>query len=174
MKRWRRLAPPHTDPWRPWLAWRGSLTWRITARARGFRVQVIRQGLHIPNEDEYRQLGQPTHRRALVREVVLHANGRPVVLAHSIAAWRDLSGVWRGLRGLGSRPLAEALFTDPLVARGRLEYLRIDPRHPLGRRARQVFGRDFGALWARRSRFVKRGRPLLVTEVFLPELVALG
>ncbi len=92
MKRWRRLAPPHTDPWRPWLAWRGSLTWRITARARGFRVQVIRQGLHIPNEDEYRQLGQPTHRRALVREVVLHANGRPVVLAHSIAAWRDLYG----------------------------------------------------------------------------------
>lgn len=173
MKRWRRLAPPHTDPWRPWLAWRGSLTWRITARARDFRVQVIRQGLHIPNEDEYRQLGQPTHRRALVREVVLHANGRPVVLAHSIAAWRDLSGVWRGLRGLGSRPLAEALFTDPLVARGRLEYLRIDPRHPLGRRARQVFGRDFGALWARRSRFVKRGRPLLVTEVFLPELVSL-
>ncbi len=62
MKRWRRLAPPHTDPWRPWLAWRGSLTWRITARSRGFRVQVIRQGLHIPNEDEYRQLGQPTHR----------------------------------------------------------------------------------------------------------------
>ena len=27
--------------------------------------------------------------------------GEPVVLAHSIAAWRDLSGVWRGLRGLG-------------------------------------------------------------------------
>jgi chorismate--pyruvate lyase len=173
MKRWTRLAPPHTDPWRPWLAWRGSLTWRITARARDFRVQVIRQGLHIPNEDEYRQLGQPTHRRALVREVVLHAGGGPVVLAHSIAAWRDLSGVWRGLRGLGSRPLAEALFTDPLVSRQPLEFVRIDSRHPLGRRARQVFGRDFPALWARRSRFLKHGRPLLVTEVFLPELLAL-
>jgi chorismate--pyruvate lyase len=174
MNRWKRLAPPHADPWRPWLAWRGSLTWRITARARDFRVQVVRQGLHIPNEDEYRQLGQPAHRRALVREVVLHAGGRPVVLAHSIAAWRDLSGTWRGLRGLGTRPLAEALFTDPLVTRGSLEFVRIGPRHPLGRRARQVFGRGFPALWARRSRFVKRGRPLLVTEVFLPELLALG
>jgi chorismate--pyruvate lyase len=137
-------------------------------------VQVVRQGLHIPNEDEYRQLGQPTHRRALVREVVLHAGGRPVVLAHSIAAWRDLSGAWRGLRGLGSRPLAEALFTDPLVSRGALEFVRIDARHPLGRRARQVFGRDLPPLWARRSRFLKHGRPLLVTEVFLPELLALG
>lgn len=174
MNRWKRLAPSHTDPWRPWLAWRGSLTWRITARAGDFRVQVVRQGLHIPNEDEYRQLGQPTHRRALVREVVLHAGGRPVVLAHSIAAWRDLPGAWRGLRGLGSRPLAEALFTDPLVSRGPLEFVRIDSRHPLGRRARQVFGRALPVLWARRSRFLKHGRPLLVTEVFLPELLALG
>ena len=173
MNRWKRLAPSHTDPWRPWLAWRGSLTWRITAHAEDFRVQVVRQGLHTPNEDEYRQLGQPTHRRALVREVVLHAGGRPVVLAHSIAAWRDLSGTWRGLRGLGTRPLAEALFTDPLVSRGALEFVRIDARHPLGRRARQVFGRELPVLWARRSRFLKRGRPLLVTEVFLPELLAL-
>ena len=174
MNRWKRLAPPHADPWRPWLAWRGSLTWRITARARDFRVEVIRQGLHIPNEDEYRQLGQPTHRRALVREVGLHAGGRPVVLAHSIAAWRDLCGTWRGLRGLGTRPLAEALVTDPRGSRGALEFVRIDSRHPLGRRARQVFGRALPVLWARRSRFLKHGRPLLVTEVFLPELLALG
>jgi chorismate--pyruvate lyase len=108
-----------------------------------------------------------------VREVVLHAGGQPVVLAHSIAAWRDLSGVWRGLHGLGTRPLAEALFTDPLVAREALEFVRIDARHPLGKRARRVFGSDFPALWARRSRFVKHGRPLLVTEVFLPPLLGL-
>jgi chorismate--pyruvate lyase len=173
MNRWKRLAPSHPDPWRPWLTWRGSLTWRITARARDFRVEVIRQGLHVPNEDEYSSLGQPAHRRALVREVVLRADGVPVVLAHSIAAWRDLSGVWRGLRGLGSRPLAEALFTDPLVARRPLEFVRIDSRHPLWKRARRVLGRDFPVLWARRSRFVKRGRPLLVTEVFLPALLDL-
>jgi chorismate--pyruvate lyase len=173
MNRWKRLAPPHTDPWRPWLVWRGSLTWRITARAPDFRVQVVRQERRFPNEDEFRQLGQPAHRLALVREVVLHARGRPVVLAHSIAGWRDLSGVWRGLRGLGTRPLAEALFTDPLVRREPLEFVRIDSRHPLGRRARQVFGRDFPVLWARRSRFVKAGRPLVVTEVFLPTLLDL-
>jgi chorismate--pyruvate lyase len=173
MNRWKRLAPPHTDPWRPWLAWRGSLTWRITARSRRFRVEVVRQGLRFPNQDEYRQLGRPARGLVLVREVVLHADGVPVVLAHSTAAWRDLSGAWRAVRGLGSRPLAEALFTDPLVSRRSLEFALIDPRHPLGRRARQVFGRDFPALRARRSRFVRRGRPLLVTEVFLPALLDL-
>lgn len=174
MNRWTRLAPPHTDPWRPWLTWRGSLTWRITARATGFRVQLIRQAIRVPNEDEFRLLGQPAHRRAVVREVVLHAGGRPVVLAHSVAAWRDLSGVWRGLAGLGTRPLAEALFTDPLVERQGLAYARIDPRHPLWRRAVQVLGQPFPVLRARRSRFLKHGRPLIVTEVFLPSILELG
>jgi len=174
MNRWKRLAPPHTDPWRPWLAWRGSLTWRIREREPDLRVRVVRQGPRIPNDDEYRQLGQPTHRRALVREVLLFAKGEPVVLAHSIAAWRDLSGAWRALRGLGSRPLAEALFTDALVKREPLEFVRLDPRHPLWRQARALTGRELPVLWARRSRFVRRGRPLLVTEVFLPALVLLS
>jgi chorismate--pyruvate lyase len=173
MNRWKRLAPAHSNPWRPWLTWRGSLTRLISERAPGFRVQVLRQGPHIPNEDEYRQLGQPAHRRALVREVILHAGGKPIVFAHSIATWRDLSGTWRSVRGLGNRPLAEALFTDPLVRREAMDFARIDSAHPLWRRARRVFAQEFPALWARRSRFVKRGRRLLVTEVFLPALLDL-
>ncbi len=128
----------------------------------------------MPNHDEYRRLKQPAYRRALVREVLLYAGGRPVVLAHSVAAWRDLSGTWRSLRGLGNRPLAEALFTDPLVRREPLEFARIDRRHPLWRRACEVLGRELPTLIARRSRFTKRGRPLLVTEVFLPGLLERG
>ena len=173
MSRWKRLAPPHADPWRAWLTYRGSLTWRITARAGDFRVEVIQQRLRIPNDDEYRALGRPTHKRALVREVILHAGGRPVVLAHSIASRASLFGVWRSLRGLGNRPLAAALFADPLVRRHRLEFARVDRRHPLWKRARAVFGRAFPTLWARRSLFVKRGAPLLVTEVFLPDILRL-
>jgi chorismate--pyruvate lyase len=173
MNRWKRLAPPHTSPWRPWLTWRGSLTWRIVAHSKAFRVERIQQRFRIPNEDEYRVLGRPTHKRALVREVILHADARAVVLAHSVAARRDLFGTWRSLRGLGNRPLAEALFEDPLVRRMALEFRRVDFRHPLWKRACKVFGREFPALWARRSLFRKHGRPLLVTEVFLPELLEL-
>ena len=173
MNRWKRLAPAHANPWRAWLAYRGSLTWRITARAPDFRVEVVQQRLRIPNEDEHRALGRPDHRLALVREVILHAGGRPVVLAHSIAGRRDLFGPWRSLRGLGNRPLAAALFADPRVRRQPLEFARIDRRHPLWRRARRLLGREFPALWARRSLFTKRGRPLLVTEVFLPAILGL-
>lgn len=182
MNRWKRLAPSHANPWRPWLTYRGSLTWRIIgflkptpgARSQRFRVERIQQRLRFPNEDEYRALGRPTHKRALVREVVLHADERPVVLAHSIAARRDLFGAWRSLRALGNRPLAAALFADPLVRRNPLEFVRVDFRHPLWRRACKVLGRELPALWARRSLFTRRGRPLMVTEVFLPEILELG
>ncbi len=174
MNRWRRLAPAHPNPWRGWLAYPGSLTRRIVARAGGLDVERLSQRLRPPHEDESRALGRPARQLALVREVVLHARGRPVVLAHSIAARADLFGAWRGLRGLGNRPLAAALFRDPLVRRGPLEFARVDARHPLGRRARRVLGGELPALWARRSLFHRRGRPLMVTEVFLPALLELG
>jgi chorismate lyase len=173
MRHWKRMPPPHASPWRPWLTWRGSLTSRIVAHSKSFRVERLQQRPKFPNDDEYAKLGQPPHRLALVREVILHADGAPVVLAHSIACHRDLSGVWRSLRGLGNRPLAEALFADPLVERGVLEFVRVDFRHPLWRRAARVFGPGLPPLWARRSRFRLRGRPLLVTEVFLPGILGL-
>ena len=106
-----------------------------------------------------------------MREVLLHAGGRRVVMAHSIVARADLRGAWHRVRALGTRPLATALFADPLVARGPFEYARLDSRHPLWRRASHLLGGKLPVLWARRSLFRRRGRPLMVTEVFLPGLV---
>lgn len=173
MTRWTHLAPPHADPWRPWLTFPGSLTWRIVAHSRRFEVEVVARRLRFPNDDEYRVLGRPAHKLAYVREVVLHADGAPVVMAHSIVARADLRGVWRPVAGLGTRPLAEVLFSDRRVRRGPFEFARVGPRHPLGARARELLGRRFGTLRARRSLFHLRGRPLMVTEVFLPRILEL-
>lgn len=173
MTRWTRLAPPHTDPWRPWLTYPGSLTWRILGHSRRFEVEVVARRLRFPNDDESRVLGRTARKLAYVREVVLRADGAPVVMAHSIVARADLRGVWRPVASLGTRPLAEVLFTDKRVRRGPFEFAKLDPRHPLGARTRQLLGRRFGTLRARRSLFRLRGRPLMVTEVFLPRLLEL-
>ncbi len=170
MSPWRPAAPPHRVPERGWLTYPGSLTRRVIARHGAMRVELLQQRLRIPNGDEYHALGRPSHRLAFVREVLLRASGIPLVLAHSIVARRDLDGAWRGVTKLRTRPLAAALFADPLVARGRFEYARLDRRHPLWKRARRLLRRDLPLLWARRSLFRRRGRPLLVTEVFLPGL----
>ena len=173
MTRWTRIPPAHADPWRPWLTYPGSLTWRIVARCRRFEVEVVSRRLRFPNEDEYRALGRPAHKLAYVREVVLRADGVAVVVGHSIVARASLRGAWRPVAGLGTRPLAEVLFTDRRVRREPFEFARVDPRHPLGARAQQILGRPLGVLRARRSLFRLEGRPLMVTEVFLPQLLEL-
>lgn len=168
------MPPAHADPQRRWLTYPSSLTRRIVSRCGRFEVRLVSQRLRFPNDDEYRALGRPLHRLAFVREVLLYADGEPVVLAHSILSRGDLRGAWHAVGRLGTRPLAEVLFSDRRVRRGPFEFARIDAAHPLGRRARQLVGPRLGTLAARRSLFRLRGRPLMVTEVFLPKLAGLG
>ena len=168
---WRTKPPSYSDAdfgnLHAWLASRGSLTARIVEHVGHFNLIRLVQHGQLPNVDERRELGLRDRERAIVREVLLRDGDTPLVFAHSIVARRDLRGVWRGLSRLGGRPLAEMLFHDPTVVRLPMEYKKIDARHPLYRRAQQVAALAAPSLWARRSIFLKHGRPLLVTEVFL-------
>ncbi|WP_374339157.1 chorismate lyase [Methyloversatilis sp.] len=159
---------------RGWLTDPHSLTSRIRARCAEFAVRPLRQCAAAAERDEWNVLGVPDARRVRVREVLLCADGRPVVFAHSVVRLRDVCGCWRLFAGIGSRPLGEALFADARVARSALSVRRIDARHPLFARVRAA-GVDVDApLWARRSLFIRDGRPLLVTEVFLPAISELA
>ena len=148
----------------------GSLTSRVIARHGPMRVELLSEGLRLPNADEYDALGRPSHRRAWVREVMLHAGGGPKVLAHSILARRDLSGPWSRVRSLGTRPLAVALFADPLVQRAPFEFARLDCRHALWRRAACLLGGRSDCNLGRDAR-LRRSGPASVTEGFLTGLV---
>lgn len=160
-------------PLRPWLTDSGSLTARVKARCGELRVRVLRQRMARPHEDERRLVSLPPGRLAWVREVLLLADGRPVVFAHSILAPRHLRGPWHMAAGMGGRPLGAALFADPLIQRGALHSERLTTGHPLHRRAEAALGLRLPTLWARRSRFLRQGCALLVTEVFLPGIDAL-
>ena len=159
---------------RPWLADTASLTARIVARCNKFKVRVLRETLAPPFLDEHDLIALPLHRHAWMREVLLIADGVPVVFAHSILAPRDLTGAWHMARAIGSRPLGAALFADPGIARGPLHAARLTAAHPLHRHAAAAVGESLPTLWGRRSRFCRQDRPLLVTEVFLPGIARLG
>lgn len=173
--RWKAGPAPAGAPvaLRPWLTDAGSLTARIAARCRQFHVQVLREAYARPLGDEHLQIALPRSRLARVREVLLIADGVPVVFAHSVLAPSDLAGAWRMARTVGRRPLGAALFADPLIRRGPLHATRLVAAHPLHRRATAALGTALPPLWARRSRFCRDGRPLLVTEVFLPGIAGL-
>ena len=171
--RWHRRPIGADARTRRWLIDRGSLTQRIQRRSKQFRVELVSLTLAAANRDESWLIDAGGGRACVVRDVVLGSDGTAVVFAHSVAARRALRGPWRLLLTLGTRPLGAALFADPRVARQSLRFRQVRRGHELYDAARRRLDVDSAVLWARRSLFVFRGSRLLVTEVFLPAILAL-
>ncbi|MBA4143080.1 MAG: chorismate lyase [Nitrosospira sp.] len=168
-------APSSISPRaRGWLQNRGSLTELIQQRCNEFRVRQMFQSLSRACGDELAVMNLRRNELALVREVYLYCGNTPVVFAHSVVARKDLRGAWRGLSGLGNRSLGTVLFTNPIIKRTPLRFKKLNPAHPLFRRACQNLETKPSGLWARRSRFSLRGQSILVTEVFLPPILELA
>ncbi|MDD5301313.1 MAG: chorismate lyase [Gallionella sp.] len=158
----------------PWLRDHGSLTQRIQQRCARFAVHGVRSGLARIAPDEAALLGVAPPHLAWSREVFLYADSVPVVFAHSACARQHLRGAWSAVSGLGNRPLGALLFAHPLVERKPLHYRALRSTHPLYRRATAALDNPPDRLWARRSLFYLHGAPLLVTEIFLPEILRLA
>jgi chorismate--pyruvate lyase len=77
------------------------------------------------------------------------------------------------VRTLGSKPLGALLFAHPLVEREPLHYKSLRNTHPLYQRAVKPLKDPPRRIWARRSLFYLHDAPLLVTEVFLPNILLL-
>jgi len=170
---WLSFVPDIEPGYAPWLQDRGSLTRRIQQRCDSFDVRNVYAGLSMPNRDEISLLNIPRAQQVYARNVLLYADGRPVVFAHSVVAVRHLQRAWHALQHLGSRPLGALLFSHPLVQRAPLRYKSLKPDHPLYRQAANVMEVQPPRLWARRSVFTLHSASLLVTEVFLPQILEL-
>lgn len=170
MKRskWRaRLADASCDPvLRSWLSEPDSLTARCQRACSLFRVRLLRYGKGRALADEAVS-GQVGRHPAWVREVVLECDGRPVIFAHTTLSTAANGRMSRWMAGLGNRSLGSLLFSYPGFKRGAIEFLRLDARHPLYRRA-TALGEVGETLWARRSLHRLGHQQVLVTEVFLP------
>ena len=167
-------------PVRDWLTTEGSLTARLVASSNAFRVQKLRQAGNVCLADEAAAIGLPRPLRVWEREVLLRCDGRPVVYGHTVVPLTATASDWPLFSALGERSLGTTLFYDPLVARGRLEFARIRPGHPLlGRVRAALLANDvsFAAdadYFARRCVYRRRQGLLLVTEVFLPAVLKLA
>jgi chorismate--pyruvate lyase len=154
---------------RGWLTDPGSLTARLQRHAGEIKVKVLFQGLRRVNRDETFLFAAPA-KRVMVREVLLLRGRTPLVFAHTVFDAGGLRGAWRGIAGLGNRPLGAALFADPRIARFPLRQKKLSRNHPLYRRAATQLKKMPSPLWARRSIFTAGKSPILVSEVFLPAI----
>lgn len=164
--------PIGSGHYRPWLLDEGSLTRRLQARCQTFRVNGLRQRRGQALRDECVALPLRAREKVLLREVFLCNGSEPLVFARSVLPRRSLRGAWHRLACLGARPLGEVLFSDPAVVRTPLAYRKLLPNHPLFRLASAGMERLPPCLWARRSVFSRYGAGILVTEVFLPGVLA--
>ncbi len=156
---------------RGWLQSDGSLSRRLSLSFGGFKVRVLRQGTAPATDDELHALqkhggGRCRLQRCHVREVVLWGDGRPLVHARSVLPAVQARLTWRAVRGLGQRPLADLLFGLRAAHCARLGGQRMSPL--TARRLGARLGWEEPPLWCRRSVFIRRGVPLLVTEWFAP------
>lgn len=151
-----------------WLRATGSLTARL--RQHGVvRVQVLSQGTQRLSRPERLALQRVSGH---VREVLLWVGDEPAVWARSATSQQALRGPWKALKGLGTRPLAELLFSHQRVVRGPLarhdwrsggsEHLRMQGAWP---GPKQQMPR-----WARASVFQHHGQALRVMESLSPRL----
>ncbi|HHJ39700.1 MAG: hypothetical protein AXA67_00715 [Methylothermaceae bacteria B42] len=152
---------------RSWLEESASLTARLRAATGEIRVEVKKQGWGRPFLSEASQLGLPWGRLAWVREIILSGAGRPLLLARTIAPQSTLAGAGSQFTRLGTRPLGEVLFTSPYIWRERLEWTRL----PAG--IWKLPGLQPLPQWGRRALYRVSGRPLLVSEFFMPSVFSL-
>lgn len=154
-----------------WLIDTDSLTRRLRSECGGgFRVEVIEQRWQRPMFSERMALGLSDQVFALVRQVRLFCGEYPLVYARTVMPDATLKGARRRFAHLGNRPLGAMLFSDRRIVRNGMEVARIEPGRRLYRAAvgdGQAAGED---IWGRRSIFLIDGRPLLVSEIFLPAI----
>ena len=142
-------------------------------RCDAFRIEVLNQGLASATLDEIKAIGLRPKELGIVREVQLYCGDQPVVFAHTVLRTRSLRKSWKLVSGLGNRSLGAALFADPRIKRLPLRYKKLNGRDKLFQKACKCLRSTPLQLWARRSIFLLKGEPLLVTEVFLPGITKL-
>jgi len=158
-----------------WLLDAGSLTSKLVASCGSrFNVRPVSQQWGRPLRSERELLGIPRSEVALTRQVVLLCGDTPWVFARTLIPASSFRGKARRLAYLKSKPLGAVLFSDPHTVRKTMEIAHFNKDHLLHQYANLYSKHNSGIidedLWGRRTLFQFAGRPLLVNEIFLPDI----
>lgn len=153
-----------------WVYESGSLT----ARLRGdygnrVAVKVLQQRWCAPFLSERKLLNQPEHRYALIREVLLYADDKPLILARTVIPYSTIKATQSNLSRLGTRPLGEVLFADPRLERMEMEVVWVRPSS-WTKDSIEVAG-IARPVWGRRTVYALGQSEMLVAEFFLPAVL---
>ncbi|MDO9268368.1 MAG: chorismate lyase [Methylobacter sp.] len=145
----------------------GSLTQRLRDYyGDAIGVKILLQQWNTPFLTERRLLKLHENKYSLIREVLLHADGKPLILARTIIPTRTIKAAKSNLAHLGSRPLGEVIFSYPKLERIEMDVTFIDP--PIWTQPAIAEGHIDQPIWGRRTVYAIAHRQMLVSEFFLP------
>ncbi len=169
--RWtiRHLTARHQFPIavQSWVYERHSLTERLRRfYGQAVAVKILYQQQQAPFVDECQLLQHPLARHQVIREVLLHVEGKPLILARTVLPHATIRTAKRQLSHLGTRPLGEVIFSYPTLQRLATQVCCLSPPQWTGALQQQVTIQN--SIWGRRTVYAIAQQPLLVSEFFLP------
>ena len=151
----------------PWLFDVSSLTARmVDLCGKDFSVRVLSQNWQKIDSEESSAMSLLYAHSALVRQVLLCCGDKPLIYARTVIPVATVQGATRRYANMGNRPLGAMLFSDRTMRRETVHVAKLSKKHIVN----QYVEGDVD-VWGRRSVFRVSGKPILVSEYFLPELL---
>ena len=144
------VIPPLESAQRDWLMLEDSMTKRFEQFGKPVSVTLLNEAFVPRDALEGEQHLLPDEPRYWLREILLCVGDEPWLAVRTVVPESTLCGPELALQQLGQTPLGRYLFTSSTLTRDFIEIGCHD------------------ALWGRRSRLRLSGKPLLLTELFLP------
>lgn len=145
----------------------GSLTQRLRDYyGDAIGVKILLQRWTTPFLTERRLLNLPECKYSLIREVLLHADRKPLILARTIIPAKTVKVAKSNLAHLGNRPLGEVIFSYPKLERIEMDVALINP--PTWNQSAIDEAHIEQPIWGRRTVYAIAQRQMLVSEFFLP------
>ncbi|AKJ43331.1 Chorismate--pyruvate lyase [Pragia fontium] len=133
-----------------WLLEEDSMTSRCERYCQNVMVKPLFEG-YVSFDLLGKEISElPIDTRYWIREILLFGDTMPWIWARTVVPEKTLCGPEQRLTALGDMPLGRYLFSHAELER---DYIQVSL---------------FDDLWGRRSRLCLSGKPLLLTEIFLP------
>ncbi len=156
---------------RAWLEDSGSFMQRLAQHGiHDAKVSVLHEDWGIARPDEAVLLSLNPKETALIREVLIHSDQHCWMFARSVFPRTTLTGEQKAFEHLGNRPLGSLLFSDPTLKRSPFTITHLASDAPQHEQISRLLKKKLPHLWCRRSTLWVHDKPLLLTEVFLPDL----
>lgn len=150
-----------------WLLDPSSLTERLKASCELFYLKVLgQQVISCPAIEACEAIaeGEPV----LVREVLLYCDHQPHVFARTLLPLTTLTGEQAELATLGEQPIGQVIFSNSTYERKTIQISPFKQSSSVRRLCKSLELEIEHQLWGRRSLFYLEGKPLVISEIFLP------